>query len=148
MKDVLHELWHSITALGLPVFYILIILLFANVDPAFNWRKAVLIFVLIEGISTIIKFMYPADRPIPAKRTTLFQNYIASSFPSVHSARMSALATIMILTFPNNTFFSLLFVLLTVGVGYSRIYLKKHYPRDVAVGFVLGIVVAYIVGVW
>lgn len=61
------------------------------------------------------------------------------SFPSNHAVNSSALATLAALYMPR---LALPSAALAFIVGYSRIYVGAHYPLDVIVGWVLGLVVA------
>lgn len=58
------------------------------------------------------------------------------SFPSVHATNLAAQATLFARFYPKLT---ACFVVMALLVGYSRIYLEKHYPSDVLGGYLLGI---------
>jgi membrane-associated phospholipid phosphatase len=60
-----------------------------------------------------------------------------SSFPSGHSANSAAAALFLFLVFRKKIVW-----LLPVLLGYSRIYLGKHFPSDVLGGWALGLAVA------
>lgn len=64
-----------------------------------------------------------------------------SSFPSGHTATAFAVATILAL-YSSNRWVSLIYLLLAIGVGYSRIYLGSHFLEDVLAGSIIGIVFA------
>jgi undecaprenyl-diphosphatase len=66
-----------------------------------------------------------------------------TSYPSGHAANTMCLALLACLIWPALGRWPLLLPLL---VGYSRIYLGKHYPTDVIAGWLLGLVVG--IGVW
>lgn len=57
------------------------------------------------------------------------------SFPSAHSANSAALATTIALAYPPLAPFA---VLVSILVGFSRIYLGVHYPIDVLTGWCIG----------
>ncbi|MGE4298146.1 MAG: phosphatase PAP2 family protein [Desulfovibrionaceae bacterium] len=63
-----------------------------------------------------------------------------SSFPSAHAANAMAVAMACVLALGwRRVRWALL---LPLVVGYSRVYLGKHYPSDVAAGWLLGIAAA------
>ncbi|NLI90615.1 MAG: phosphatase PAP2 family protein [Peptococcaceae bacterium] len=68
--------------------------------------------------------------------------YKDSSFPSGHSTAAFCSATVLSSALPA---FSVVFFALAVLVAVSRVYLGMHYPSDITVGAVIGIIVALIV---
>lgn len=65
-----------------------------------------------------------------------------TSFPSAHSSTTMAIAILAMLMWPALKKWPLLLPFL---VGYSRIYVGKHYPLDVLGGWIFGVGVAYAV---
>lgn len=143
MKYLIDEFFSSVTLLGMPLFYFIVILLI--------WRTAggsllvpIFGYLLVEIIGGGIKFLYRKDRPLKQEKNTLIQIFDAGSFPSTHTARVALLSTYIFSLFGNDTAIVLFAFLITILVGYSRIRLKKHYLVDVIGGLVLGISVGII----
>jgi undecaprenyl-diphosphatase len=59
------------------------------------------------------------------------------SFPSVHATNIAAQATLFARFYPKIT---IVFAVIAVVVGFSRVYLEKHFPSDVVGGAAVGIV--------
>ena len=73
---------------------------------------------------------------------TLPQDFAASknqgsSFPSAHAANSAAAALVLFAAFRKKSIWAL-----PLAVGYSRIYLGKHFPMDVLAGWATGLAVA------
>ena len=138
MKIIRTFFW-TISLLGTPYFYIPVILYFLKASP----RLAIILaFALLftEIVCAAVKYIYPKERPIPMPNKTFFQKYRAGSFPSIHTARITTFS-ISIISVYTNKIFILTALLVISGVGYSRIYLKKHYFIDVICGFIIGAVI-------
>lgn len=78
----------------------------------------------------------PADFAPPLEK--------GNSYPSAHAANSMALALLAAMLWPALRPWALLAPL---GVGYSRMYLAKHYPSDVLAGWLLGVGVALLLWV-
>ena len=142
-KQALRVLFQTISLFGTPFFYMPAIAYLFKIAP----KLAVnLIFILVftEVICGAIKYIYPKDRPIPMPDNTFIQKYFAGSMPSVHTARITAFSA-AIAVFYANGIFILIASFAVICVGYSRIYLKKHYLIDVIAGFIIGAVISALV---
>jgi membrane-associated phospholipid phosphatase len=64
------------------------------------------------------------------------------SFPSGHSASIFCIAVLLSLIIRKNTW-TVLFVILAILTGYSRMYLGQHFSVDVYAGSLIGILTAY-----
>ena len=58
-----------------------------------------------------------------------------SSFPSAHAAAAGATMTMLARRYPR---YRLAYYVLGASIAFSRIYLGRHYPSDVAVGWAIG----------
>ena len=139
-RDSLRILFQAVSIFGTPFFYIPMTAYFLKTNPSLA-IKLVLAVASTEIICGAVKYIYPKARPVPMPNKTLIQKYFAGSFPSVHTARITAFsATVVLSAMDMKLIFIGLFAI--AGVGYSRIYLKKHYFIDVIAGFGIGAVLS------
>ncbi len=136
----LDQIFRAITLFGNPVFYVPMIMILWVYKVPFA-LPLLLALLFIELVCIFIKLLYRKDRPNPQSRQGLFNKIDANSFPSVHSARIALLSLTMIIYYPSISVI-ISSLILAVLVGYSRIYLKRHYVIDVLGGFLIGIIIA------
>lgn len=97
-----------------------------------------------QSIVNIIKRALERERPykILENINTFGFNLKDYSFPSGHTTAGFTIATVLSLNIPS---FSILFYLIAITIGISRMYLGVHYPTDVAAGIILGTLTSIIV---
>lgn len=126
-----------------------------------GWRNALFIavgvvplIVLSDQLSgNILRHWIERPRPCHPLSGIADQVFLLSGacggkfgFPSAHSTNFFALAAYLSLTFkPGSILKTAVFFGAASLVGFSRIYLGKHYPLDVLGGAILGIIIALIV---
>jgi membrane-associated phospholipid phosphatase len=107
----------------------------------------------VSIVSYPLKQFFAHDRPLPYFRELdldqllLFVEGVkvhtgASSFPSGHTMAGFALFAFLAFCIPNKKWGGILFFLLALIVGLSRIYLTQHFFKDVYFGGFLGVVLA------
>jgi len=101
---------------------------------------------LASGLAAqVIKELTHAPRPRTFLQPGQYQYFIEgvtgggwASFPSGHTTTAFAIATIMALH-ARKQWMAMLYLVLAISVGYSRIYLGQHFPQDVLAGSIIGV---------
>ncbi len=140
LQKHIHEFFRDITAMGGLAASILLILLFAF--------SPLLVPLIVGSIITasaviLIRIFYFKNRPKKETYANFWQRIDASSFPSLHTARIVFLAMIFSVHFANQ-YLTILCTIVAALVSYSRIYLNKHDWVDVLGGVVLGMLTYFI----
>jgi membrane-associated phospholipid phosphatase len=139
IKMILKKILEESTFLGGLLFYLLFSFWFL-----FRGRSDYF-FVLISGLmiiylsTVIIRIFYFKDRPNKMAYKNFMEKIDASSFPSVHGARITFIFIFLTLNMLKSFFLVFLSFIVVLLVIYSRIYLKKHYFIDLLGGIILGL---------
>lgn len=138
------EILRDLSALGGTV--VLGVLILGNMIANFYHGFGLAIgMVIVMGAGYFIKALFRPQRPDHLERPAgsgMFDQLDASSFPSIHAARISAFV-IMIL-FPTSPLAMKIFwISIALAVMASRVLLRRHRVADVLAGGVLGVVVGF-----
>ena len=139
--DFTDVVFEQITSLGGAVFYAIVTLFTLFIGELWLFISLALTFVLIMAVSLTIKMFFFKERPDKKRYKNIIEKLDASSFPSIHSAKITALATILSY-YVGGIWVTALLGVTALLVSYSRIYLNRHYFSDVIGGIVLGGIVA------
>lgn len=96
------------------------------------------------GVSSLLKLVLHRERPLTDYVLHMFTPTF--SFPSGHATGSTvaygllAYLSWMYMPQPWNIIAPVVFLLLILSIGVSRIYLGAHYPSDVAAGWLVGII--------
>ena len=144
------QFFYYVTALGNGWTYSIIMLamLFVNFRYVLIFFSA--LFVKTIVVQCLKHFVFPDHlRPYElvgnitgfhsVKGVDLLHYY---SFPSGHSASIFCLAVLLSLIIKKN-YLTLLFIIIAIVSGYSRMYLSQHFSVDVYAGSIIGILTAY-----
>src|SRR3989338_938619 len=134
MKDV--------TAFGGITFYAVLLVFSYFYSMNVFWTLLAGLF-LMYIINVPLKLLFFKHRPAKMEYKAVWEKFEASSFPSVHSARIVFLALVFWTT-ASPLALKAFVIPVAVLVMSSRIYLKKHFLSDVAAGIASGLVVFYI----
>jgi len=139
--EIIKDAWEStirdFTSLGNPLILFVITLSALGLS-----LKSIVIFIFSVGVMLLsgsIKLILYKERPFKEERTSFLRGMNTGSFPSMHTANATFvfLALISIFPFPKN----LLYMILLVIVGLTRLVLKKHYIIDVIAGYFIGMLI-------
>lgn len=146
-KKLIQEIEKDVSSLGsLAVQGSFIVgLAFLNPAPAFKLAMGI---VAVTAIGVAVKILWKTKRP---DHETIAQSEAgqpiadridASSFPSIHSARVSVMA--ILLSDIGNAGFDAFLWFVAIAVMISRVALQKHRVVDCIAGAILGITVGLI----
>ena len=135
------EIFRLLTGLGsayicFPVYLLLFLF-------CFPCRQAILSIVVAELLGFVfipmLRLLTKRARPDKSYRGIRLLPWTRYSFPSHHSMRSFMMATVATTHFPS---LGPIIFLYAVLIGFSRVYLSRHYLFDVLAGGVLGMVLA------
>ncbi len=149
------EYIQDFTALGNP-FLLLLVSFFAIqnirwISPAQIWLVLIGGFLANEFICSGIKYIWHKPRPNAQTFGDGMEKIDAGSFPSIHAARISFVySSLAYLHYTENQGFILpaICLLVIILVGYSRVFLRRHFAFDVLAGYVFGFLMSGLVWKW
>jgi membrane-associated phospholipid phosphatase len=116
---------------------------------AFSYRKAFLMgtsYIITSVLAQIIKHIVATPRPVLYFKEQASKIYLIKgvdmlehfSFPSGHTVSAFSAAVVLTYITPRKAW-GLVFFILAVLVGYSRMYLSEHFFEDVVGGSAIGV---------
>ncbi len=145
IKKMILKNYHfrDITSLGSFSITSLILLLVLILREYTLFYKLLFGLIFTLGSVVAIRTFYFKNRPRKENYTNFIGKLEASSFPSLHTARIVFLA--LILSFHlNQIYTTIFFIFVALITMYSRVHLKKHDWADLTGGIILGIVTFYL----
>ncbi|MBI4148737.1 phosphatase PAP2 family protein [Candidatus Woesearchaeota archaeon] len=137
-----NDFFRDITGFGGLWGYLTFVVLTYVMVGTYFAAQLVVALVIIYASAVIIRLLYFKDRPNHERHKSVLERVDASSFPSIHAARITSMAYLFARQVPELVIPS---VLLSLLVCASRVYLRKHFVIDVIGGIVLGVLVAVVV---
>lgn len=136
------EYIRDFTAIGNPFLLLLVTLASLSHHPKFISLFTILVigFVANEVVCSSIKFFWHKPRPNGQTFENGFEKIEAGSFPSIHASRISFVYLFLgyVHYISGNMLLLPTFLIVILIVGYSRIFLKKHFLLDVMAGYLFG----------
>lgn len=142
----------ALSLIGMENFYMFLVpVLFWSINRKLGLRIAY-VFVASMYMNTWVKQATKILRPIgiPGIKSTFVSSAAGYAMPSGH-AQASMTFWVMIGFWLRRFWLWLLVILLTFGIGASRLYLGLHWPLDVLVGWGVGLLFAFVgwvMGAW
>ncbi|WP_238884421.1 undecaprenyl-diphosphatase [Clostridium sp. YIM B02551] len=123
-----------------------IIFILGMINNKAEYRKVALNTIVLTLINLVLSFIigsiYYVDRPfVHNKVNLLFPHTADASFPSDHATGTMSIA----LGLKNyNKLLSIILTILSVIVGFSRVYVGHHYPLDIIGAYIIVFITNYI----
>lgn len=145
-SGLMDKMMTSITALGnMGIFWILLIIIFLSTKEYKKLAKIMIVSLIINTVlvNIILKPLVGRIRPfeIVDGIKLLVLKPTDPSFPSGHSAISFCMMTVIAL-FSKSKSLNIMAVVLAFLIAFSRLYLYIHYPTDVIVGAIMGVLCA------
>jgi undecaprenyl-diphosphatase len=135
---LLNICFRDLTSFGGFVFFALLLILVLALKEFALFTKLLFGFIFTLAIVVLIRTFYFKNRPKKQNHHNFIERIDASSFPSLHAARMVFICITFIYIF-QSTLVTAFLILFALVVSYSRMYLKKHDWKDIVVGILLGV---------
>ncbi len=131
------------TWLGYPQGYIIIIaIIYWSFNSRLGMRMAIFL-TLVSAVNGLLKQLFHAPRPYWVDHgIKAFQPSNGFGMPSGHS--QAATVWLLAACYLKNKWFWIVAVVLTFMIGLSRVYLGDHFPGQVVIGWLIGIVLMII----
>lgn len=132
----------TITKIGNPEYYIIVIPLFYWCGRKKDAFRFALFFLISSYVNFAIKSLTDMPRPSADQVRILYQESTlgSSSFPSGHTQGAAAFWGYVAWYFRKKSVMTFCIIIIFL-VGLSRLYLGLHYPIDILVGLVLGVLI-------
>ncbi len=141
--EFLNKFFEIVTMFGEETLLIIFVCVMYFVFDKKLARRIFFITAASLGVNGIVKNFAKVPRPFADGKITCVRPDTATgySFPSGHTQNV-ATWTSAFAVYLKKWWMTLIAIVLTVAVGFSRMYLGAHYPSDVIVGTIIGLIFA------
>lgn len=140
---ILDLVFTLITGMGDELFYLFLLpFLFWCIGKRHGMHIAVLLFLSLF-INNLLKLAFANPRPFVVSAAVVAKvGAEGYSFPSGHSQNAAVIWPALAFMF-RRRWIAVLAAVFTVLIAFSRVYLGVHYPHDIIVGALVGLLIAY-----
>ena len=141
--ELLNKIFEFVTMFGEETLLIVFVCVIYFVFNKTLARRIFFITAASLGVNGIVKNFAKVPRPFANGEITCVRPDTATgySFPSGHTQCATTWTTAFAVHL-KKWWMTIIAVVLTIAVGFSRMYLGAHYPSDVIVGMILGLIFA------
>lgn len=141
--EFLNKIFEFVTMFGEETLLIVFVCIIYFVFNKTLARRIFFITAASLGVNGIVKNFAKVHRPFANGEITCVRPDTATgySFPSGHTQCATTWTTAFAVHL-KKWWMTIIAVVLTIAVGFSRMYLGAHYPSDVIVGMILGLIFA------
>lgn len=142
-NEFLTKFFEFITMFGEETLLIVFIAVFYFVIDKKMAQRVFFITAASLGVNGVVKNFAKVPRPFSTGKVTCVRPDTATgyAFPSGHTQNVATWTSAFAVHL-KKWWMTIIAVLLTIGVGFSRLYLGAHYPSDVIVGTIIGVLFA------
>lgn len=135
----LDAIFNAITLLGNEGFFVIFLPLFFWCVDSVAGAHLAFVFLLSSYFNFGLKELFAQPRPFELDPTVKLHDSEGYGLPSGHSEAIVVLWGFIAATF-RKTWLWIVAILLSLLVGFSRVYLGVHFPTDVLAGWALGVI--------
>ena len=138
-SPVLDSVFRAVTFLGEEQFYLFLFpVILWCIDYSFG-AVLVIFFMLSNSTNIMLKELFQHPRPFDLNPDLKLSQADGYGLPSGH-AQMSVTAWGAIAISVRKIWFTIVAIVLILLIGFSRVYLGVHFPTDVLIGWIIGLI--------
>jgi membrane-associated phospholipid phosphatase len=127
---------------GDPIYFAVAFVFLITQKFAQLWTLAIML-IIAYLVTLAIRLAWWEERPDHQKYKNLWEKFDSGGFPSLHAMRATLLALVVMFYF-NNMLAMIVFAAGIAATAYARVWMKRHLPRDVIAGIIIGIIIYFI----